>query len=65
MTMTSNDGTARLAHQIDYERIEARAYELYEARRGAAGSAADDWHRAEAEYRGLREARLSKSFRRT
>ena len=62
MTLTSNDGTDRLAHHIDHERIAARAYELYQSHGGAGGSADDDWQRAEAEYRALRETRLSESL---
>ena len=41
------------------EEIRRRAYELYELRNGAAGSAEDDWTRAEREVlarRGLRSA---------
>ena len=64
MTMTSNDGTERLAHHLDHERIAAVAYRIFEARQGAAGSAGEDWHQAEAEYRALRETRLSESVRR-
>ena len=43
-------GTDRLKHQIDHQRIAARAYALFELRNGAAGSADEDWRRAEAEY---------------
>jgi hypothetical protein len=43
-------GTDRLKQHIDHQRIAARAYALYEGRRGTAGSADEDWRRAEAEY---------------
>jgi hypothetical protein len=46
----SNDGTERLAHQIDHQYIAARAYAIYLSRNGATGSADDDWRLAEAEY---------------
>ena len=46
----SNAGTGRLAHQIDHQRIATRAHELYQLRRGADGSAEQDWRQAEAEY---------------
>ena len=43
-------GTDRLKQQIDHQRIASRAYALYERRSGTAGSADEDWRRAEAEY---------------
>jgi hypothetical protein len=46
----ANDGTGRLAHQIDHQRIATRAFAIYQSRRGGAGSADDDWRQAEAEY---------------
>jgi hypothetical protein len=46
----SNDGTGRLAEQIDHQRIATRAFAIYQSRRGGAGSADEDWRQAEAEY---------------
>ncbi|MBS0189318.1 MAG: DUF2934 domain-containing protein [Planctomycetes bacterium] len=38
--------------ELDPEAIRTRAYALYQARQGQAGSAEDDWTRAEQELRG-------------
>ncbi len=43
-------GTGRLAHQIDHQRIAARAFAIYQSRGGGDGSADEDWRQAEAEY---------------
>jgi Protein of unknown function (DUF2934) len=55
MNDDSNDGVARLAHQLDHERISRRAYEIYESRHRTDGHAEEDWFQAKAEDAQLRE----------
>ncbi len=43
------------AHPIDEERIRARAYELYEKRKGAEGDPESDWYAAVKDVEGDRE----------
>jgi hypothetical protein len=46
----SNAGAARLARQIDHQRIASLAYQIYESRHHADGHSDEDWLQAEGAY---------------